>query len=94
MVLEGAASALPLVTTRPRNGAAELFRDGCDALLLDDPADDRRLAEHLASLLDVNVRQRLGQAARRVALRHTFEHNVEQILGLYDEVRRLQRRAA
>ena len=39
VVLEAAACGLPLITSR-YNGASEMFRDGEDVLLVDDPADD------------------------------------------------------
>src|SRR5208283_3706932 len=43
VVLEAAACGLPLITSR-YNGASEIFRDGEDVLLVNDPADDAELA--------------------------------------------------
>jgi len=85
-VLEAAASALPSVTTRC-NGAGELLTDGVHGLFLTDPADDRQLADHLRTLLDSALRQRMGEAARELALECTFERDCEQILEIYREIR-------
>lgn len=86
VILEAAASGLPIVTTRRCNGAAELFRDGAEILTVADPRDREALCERLDALLDPPLRAELGAAARRVALRHPFERNVAEILQLYDRV--------
>ena len=44
-----AASGIPSATTR-FNGAGELLTEGLDGFVLDDPADDRQLAERLRLL--------------------------------------------
>jgi UDP-glucose:(heptosyl)LPS alpha-1,3-glucosyltransferase len=86
VLLEAAASGLPIVTTRRHNGAAELFRDGEDMLMVNDPFDSEALYERLDFLCDERVRLRLGSAARKVALEHTFERNVRELLSLYEVV--------
>ena len=50
-VLEAAASGIPSATTR-FNGAGELLTEGVDGFVLDDPADDRQLAQRLQELLE------------------------------------------
>lgn len=92
-VLEAAASGLPSVTTR-FNGAAELLTDGVDGYVLGDPADDKAFADRLRALLDRSLRRRMGEAARRLALEHTFDRNCEEILAVYREVSGVRRRAA
>jgi UDP-glucose:(heptosyl)LPS alpha-1,3-glucosyltransferase len=92
VLLEAAASALPIVTTRRCNGAAELFREEAEILTVDDPADLSGMYERVEGLLDESARKKLGAGARRVALQHPFEKNVAEILGLYDA--RSRRRAA
>jgi UDP-glucose:(heptosyl)LPS alpha-1,3-glucosyltransferase len=84
VLLEAAASGLPIVTTRRFNGAAELFRDGHEILTVADPSDSAQLLDCVSALFDDRFRRRLGHAARRVALRHTFDRNVSEILQLYD----------
>jgi UDP-glucose:(heptosyl)LPS alpha-1,3-glucosyltransferase len=85
VVLEAAACGLPLITSR-YNGASEMFNAGKDVLLIDDPADDRQLAAAMQTMLDDGARQRLGAAARRTILQHSFHRNVEQILDIYREI--------
>jgi UDP-glucose:(heptosyl)LPS alpha-1,3-glucosyltransferase len=85
VVLEAAACGLPLVTSR-YNGASEIFSEGEDVLLVDDPADDAGLAATMRPLLDEATRQRLGAAARRTILQHSFHRNVDQILEIYQEI--------
>ncbi len=84
VLLEAAASGLPIVTTRRCNGAAELFREGEEILTVYDPTDQDALYERVEVLFDKQFRQKLGAAARRVALQHPFEKNVTEILRLYD----------
>ena len=85
VVLEAAACGLPLITSR-YNGASEMFTAGDDVLLIDDPADDKELAAAMRALLDDGKRRRLGTAARRTILQHSFHRNVDQILEIYREI--------
>jgi UDP-glucose:(heptosyl)LPS alpha-1,3-glucosyltransferase len=85
VLLEAAASGLPIITTRRCNGAAELFRDGAEILLIDDPTSADALYEQAELLFDKRRRQELGAAARLVAVRNPLERNVTEILRLYDE---------
>ncbi len=93
MTLEAAASGLPSVTTR-FNGAAEMLSDGVDGFVLDDPADHEQLASRLRQLLDPALRRRMGEAARRMALQHTFDRNCREVLAVYQQVLGIHRRAA
>jgi UDP-glucose:(heptosyl)LPS alpha-1,3-glucosyltransferase len=86
VLLEAAASGLPIVTSRDFNGAAELLTEHGDSLLISDPANARELADRVEVLLDDSVREQFGCEARRMALRHTFDRNVEQILEVYREI--------
>ena len=65
VVLEAAACGLPVITT-PSNGAAELFHDGRDIVLLADPADDQGLAAAIQGLLAPAAR-RAGRGRARAA---------------------------
>jgi hypothetical protein len=47
----------------------------------------------MESLLEPAARERMGRAARELALEHTFERNVDEFLTLYDDVIRLKRAA-
>lgn len=93
VVLEAAASGLPIITTRV-NGVSELLNDGVDALLSSDPADADELAQQMQALLDDSLRKEMGAAARQTALEHSLQRNVEEILAVYEEVVGTRRREA
>jgi len=92
VLLEAAASGLPIVTTRRYNGAAELFLEGSEILTVNEPTELDALYERIDGLFDEAARHKLGAAARKVALQHSFEENVAEILQVYDE--RSRRRVA
>jgi UDP-glucose:(heptosyl)LPS alpha-1,3-glucosyltransferase len=92
-VLEAAASGLPCITTR-LNGAGELLADGVEGYVLSDPGDVDVLTERMRSLMAPSVRRRMGDAARRLMLAHTLDHNCDQIVAIYEEIRRGRRLAA
>jgi len=92
-ISEAAASGLPSVTTR-FNGAAELLTEGVDGSVIADPADDAELASALRPLLDAAVRQRMGEAARKLALKHTLDRNCDEILSIYQQIAGQKLRAA
>ena len=85
VLLEAAACGLPLITSR-FNGASEMFNEGQDMLLVDDPSDDRELAAAMRTMLDDDVRRRFGAAARQTVSQHSFRRNVNQILEIYREI--------
>jgi UDP-glucose:(heptosyl)LPS alpha-1,3-glucosyltransferase len=84
VLLEAAASGLPIVTTQRYNGAAELFREGEEILTVADPWDLESLYERVDALFDERLRSKLSAGARGVALRHPFSRNVAEILHLYE----------
>ncbi len=88
-VSEAAACGLPIVTTRA-NGASELLTCGTDGFILDDPRDDVALARYLRQLCEPATRQRMGGAARKLALRYPIERNCREIMSIYDEIMRRQ----
>jgi UDP-glucose:(heptosyl)LPS alpha-1,3-glucosyltransferase len=92
-VLEAAAGGLPCITTR-LNGAAELLTDGREGYVLDDPLDTGALADRMRRLLDADLRRRMGRAARQLMLRHTLDHNCDELLAIYNEVAARRRAAA
>lgn len=71
VLLEAAASGLPVVTTRLA-GAGRLLEDGA-AVVLDDPdAHDALVAAMRRLAADPEERRRMGEAARRIAERHDW----------------------
>jgi UDP-glucose:(heptosyl)LPS alpha-1,3-glucosyltransferase len=86
VTLEAAAAGLPVITTR-YNGASELMQDAADGFLLDDPADVQALAARMRDLLGQERRTAMGAAGREMALRNTFERQVDEFVRLYEEVK-------
>jgi UDP-glucose:(heptosyl)LPS alpha-1,3-glucosyltransferase len=85
VVLEALASGLPVITSR-LNGAAELLTEGVEGYVLPDPANVDDLLARLEPLFDASARRELGRAARSLALEHTLERNVDEVLDVYEEV--------
>ena len=90
VLLEAAASGLPIITTRRFNGAAELFREGEEILTINDPTDGDALYERADAVFDERIREALGAAARQVALRNPIERNIANIVALYGDRSRRQ----
>jgi UDP-glucose:(heptosyl)LPS alpha-1,3-glucosyltransferase len=83
--LEALAAGVPVITTRV-NGAAGRF-DGTDAgLVIDRAGDSGALALAMELTLDPNRRQRMGEAARALAPRLSFEENVAGVAEIYRAV--------
>jgi UDP-glucose:(heptosyl)LPS alpha-1,3-glucosyltransferase len=85
VTLEASSSGLPVITSR-FNGASEFMTDGKEGFVLAQPADVDTLASHMNELLDPGVRDRMGTAARSLAMQHTFEKQTNEFLDLYREI--------
>lgn len=93
VVLEAAASGLPVVTSR-FNGAGELFTPGSDGFICQDPGDSTELAALLAPLVDRQTHERMGVAARAMAEQHSLDENCQRIVDVYEQLAGKARRAA
>jgi len=88
VILEAMAAGLPVLVSREA-GAAELVRDGTDALLLEDAGDVDEIAGKLELLLeDAGLRKRLGEEARRTALCHTWARVAQRTVKVYQRARK------
>lgn len=84
--LEAMATGLPVVVSRAA-GVSEQLTHGLDSLLLDDPSDATCLAAHLGALVrDGVLRARLGQQARMLAERLSWEAVTERTAAVYRDV--------
>ena len=81
--LEAMAAGLPVVTTTV-NGASELLREAESGFLLEDPLDAPALADRMEKLLSSDLRQRMGEQARRVAQAYPVERNARETLDVLD----------
>lgn len=93
VVLEAFAAGLPVVTSR-FNGAGELLTEGREGYLVDDPANVDELVQRLRPLLEPEIRERMGLAARQLAEQHSWERNCHEVLNVYHEIARTRRLAA
>ena len=84
-VLEAMASGLPVITTSA-NGVSELMSEGVEGHTIAHPADVAALLDRLELLVDPTVRRRMGRSARQLMLKHTMDHNCDQIEAVYGEV--------
>lgn len=93
VVLEALASGLP-VATAVTTGASELIDRDC-GFVLSDPTDARTLGAILERLRDdASLCRRMGEAARRRALDHTWERMAADYTVLYQSAIAERRRAA
>ena len=86
VVLETMACGLSVVVSA-QAGVSELIADGRDGLVLKDPADSCTLAHLLWVLEDPDQRERLGKAARAIALRHIWDAVAEKTVVEYKKFR-------
>lgn len=93
VVLEGAACGLPVITTHT-TGASELITAGREGFVVSHPANDDELTDRVRQLLAAELRRRMGQAARKLALQHTLDRNCDETLAVYDEIIAPRRAAA
>jgi len=84
VVLEAAASGLPIVTTQ-FNGASELLTEGNEGFIMQDPGNLDQLVDYLRTLMNPEQRLQMGRAARCLAEKHTSDANFSQIMNLYEE---------
>ncbi len=80
VTMEAMACGLAPVVSRDE-GEGSYYRDGENCLFLENPQDERELAEKVLLLLrDSELRQRLGKNARRTMLNYSWEEHVERLL--------------
>jgi UDP-glucose:(heptosyl)LPS alpha-1,3-glucosyltransferase len=91
VVLEALASGLPVVSTRS-TGVDELMTDGVEGFLVSDPSETEAMVDRAGRLLDPGLREEMGRAARRLALKHPFSHNCDAIEAVYIEAAARRRR--
>jgi len=87
VLLEAAASGLPLVATR-MGGIPEVVQDGENGLLLDRPQDPEELADKIMALLtEADFRRRLARRGRELVLeRFSWSRIVQEQEAVYDRI--------
>ncbi len=84
VVLEAMASGLPVITT-VFCGASEAIEHGVSGFVIDNPDDEEKLAGPVLELLDPQLRERIGTAARACAESYPYARNQMEILEIYNE---------
>jgi len=85
VTLEASSSGLPVITTR-FNGAAELMKSGREGFVLEDPADASALAGRMSELLNAPTRNAMGAAGRTMAIKNTFDNQMDNLVALYKQI--------
>ena len=85
VLLEAMASGLPVITAET-TGGSEVLEPEC-GIRVQDPNDAEALAEAQRMLLDDTAkRAAMGDAAREVAMKYTWDRIAESYMSLYREV--------
>ncbi|MFQ5480308.1 MAG: glycosyltransferase family 4 protein [Thermodesulfobacteriota bacterium] len=83
--LEAMASGLPVVSSRV-GGVSEVIVDGLSGGVAEDPTDPKTLAASIRPFLNRDKAASAGTLARKEALTHTMDGNVEGFLKLIDKM--------
>ncbi len=85
VLLEAMATGLPVITAATAGGA-EIVSPECGVVLSDSEAR-QTLAEELTRLAsDHELRSKMGQAARAIAERHSWESKAQSYVDLFEEL--------
>jgi UDP-glucose:(heptosyl)LPS alpha-1,3-glucosyltransferase len=82
VVLEAMMAGLPVIISR-RVGARDLVDSGVQGFVLAEEPSVSDMSEKLRFLMDRENRKKMGESARQVALRHTWEKTADQMADLY-----------
>lgn len=83
---EAMACGLPVIVSAA-NGTSEIITHETDGIVLEDPTDERGLAEMLRRLYnDPNFRTRLGEKASETAQHYTWERNAHELRVILERV--------
>lgn len=86
VVLEALACGLPVVTSTT-NGSGEIITQGKEGYVVD-PDDAQGMAESIKNLFSPAFRRGVAIAARRLAESRPIQRNFDEIMAVYEKVRR------
>ncbi len=85
VVTEAMASGLPVITASCTGAAPLVTKEA--GIVLSNPDDTEALAEALQKLsVNGDLRIKMGQAAREIALQHTWKNMAQQYINLFEEM--------
>ena len=86
-IIEAMSCGLPVIAS-VRAGAGEMIRHGVNGFLLQDPTNERDLAEHVRELFsDPSLRHRLGEAAEITARNYDWEWNARKLMTFLEDAK-------
>ncbi len=83
--LEALASGLPVITTK-LSGAAEIIENGVQGFVVEQPEAVKKIAERIEYLMDKEIREDMGRAARNRAKEFSFENHIRKMTELYESI--------
>jgi glycosyltransferase involved in cell wall biosynthesis len=84
--VEAMASGVPVLVSR-ENGTVEIIEHGVNGLILEDPADSATLASLMRQLAtDLAFAARLAAKGAETARQFSWERNVDDVRGLFEQV--------
>jgi UDP-glucose:(heptosyl)LPS alpha-1,3-glucosyltransferase len=84
-VLEAMAASLPVIVS-DNVGAKDLILNGANGFVIDDVADIDSASERIGTLLNKEIRVRMGAAAHETALNNTWESVARKYEFIYNEL--------
>jgi UDP-glucose:(heptosyl)LPS alpha-1,3-glucosyltransferase len=81
-VLEAMAAGLPVIITK-KVGARDLINHGIQGFVLEENPSASDLCEKFSFLLEKENRIRMGEQAKQVALRYTWDTTADQVAEVY-----------
>ncbi|MCG2740680.1 MAG: glycosyltransferase family 4 protein [Syntrophaceae bacterium] len=85
VVLEAMAASLPVLIS-DHVGAKDIVREGVNGFVIPGQAKTEEISQKLGTLLQADVRKRMGRAARETAREHTWDAAAGRIAGIYEEL--------
>jgi len=91
-ILEAMASGLSVLVSQ-NAGAAELVEEDVNGLLLKEPWNADEISEKLELLCrDSELRRRLGESARRTAIKQTWSRVAQETIEVYQQIQQRRKR--
>jgi len=86
VILEALASGLPVIFSRLA-GAADIVKNGREALLIENPRNSNEIADKILTLIQNPIlREQMGVAARKTALNYSWDNIADRTLACYKKV--------
>jgi glycosyltransferase involved in cell wall biosynthesis len=83
--LEAMAASLPVIVSG-NVGAKDLVRNGENGFTVSDPSETDAVASLIKTMLQDDMRDKMGQEAGNIAGRYSWDMTVAQIQSVYDQI--------